>query len=106
MNKDKVEKHTPSWTYEIAFDVVDVKENRKTNFQLLFSQPKNETERKSIVLDNAIRVKTDMDKYVGVFINLNTAIRKNHFSYLYPTVQGLHSKRLLSNSWSPNICSS
>lgn len=36
INEDKVPKHLPSWTYEVGFDVLDIKENREAIFDLKF----------------------------------------------------------------------
>ena len=52
LNEDKIYKHIPSWSYEINFDVVDVKENRNADYELRYSNPHNKGEIKSLILND------------------------------------------------------
>jgi hypothetical protein len=56
LNADKIPKHIPTWAYKIAFDVVDVSENRNATCELEFRDSQDHQIVRSFIAEDMTHV--------------------------------------------------
>jgi hypothetical protein len=74
LNEDKIEKHLPSWAYEIAFDVKDIKENREAEYEISFVAKENKAEKMTYCLKDVTVVTFVGDNHTSDVVISNSLI--------------------------------